>query len=449
MDMVHQTKYLNPAYQNSCNGFWGLPALSGVFVEGANSAFDYNDILHNGEGIRLDSLIIDINKVKAQLSTSNYLWAGTQVPIFGMGFWVKNAYFTFDVSNKTRVRLSYPADLIKLIDGNANYIGEDNPIIMENIGPSAINYNEISFGLSKRILHRLTIGGKFKILSGNLNVQSPGSSIKLYTAEAEDNYAMRLETDLKINMAGPFSYEFDDQGNISTINTDTVFKVSQILSAKNLGMAIDFGAIYQLNDKFRLYGSVTDLGFINWKGNAKSLTQKGTFEFSGLALDSVFSESDYNELEQLADSLADFFNFSEAASKYTNMLNTNIYLGATYDIGKFMNLGLLSRTYFFDNGIHEAATFSANFKPVKWFGASLSYSYMNKEYRNIGLGMAVRLGGFQLYFISDNLNVAFDPKNAKSARAQLGLNIYFGCGKRDHFSMMKNKTPKKDSDFMY
>jgi hypothetical protein len=447
MDMVHQNNYLNPAYQNSCNGFLGLPGFSGLSAEGMSSAFTYNGFIRRGEGQYFDSLILDFRNIKAQLQTSNYLMAGAQIPILGIGFWVKNAYFTFDISNKTRARLSYPAGIADLLDGNGNNIGEDNPIELNGIGPNAFNYNEVAFGLSKQITHRLVIGGKLKILSGNLSVSSTGSNIKLFTAE--DTYAIRLESDLKLKLAGPVIYDYDSIGNISNIKYDNNFKVSQIISGQNLGMAIDFGATYQFNDHFKFYGSVTDLGFISWHGNAKSLTQKGTFEFSGLSLDSVFSNSDYDELQPIIDSLKDdFMNFSEEDSKYTTSLNTNIFLGTTYDIGNFMNFGFLSKTYFFDNKIHEAVTLSANFKPTKWFGASLSYSYMNNEYRNLGLGIAVRPGPFQFYVVTDNLNVAFQPKDSKVFRVQLGFNFYFGCGKRDNFSMLNNKKPKKDADFM-
>ncbi len=446
MDGIHQSNYLNPAYQNQCNGFLGLPGFSGLSIDVANTGFDYNDLIHNGQGILKDSLVIDIANIKAKLKNSNYLMAGTQIPIFGMGFWVKNAYFTFDISNKTRARISYPSDLVKLVDGNGNYIGENNPLEIKGVGPNLLNYNEIAFGLSKQITHRLTIGGKFKILSGNVSVESTNSNIKLYTQE--NTYAMRLETDLKLNISAPVAFEYDENGFIKGIKTDTVFGVSNLISAKNMGMVVDMGAVYQFNDKIKFYGSITDLGFIRWKNNAQNITQKGTFTFSGLSLDSVWTNSSYNEFQTVADSLANFFRFSQSYSKYNTYLNTNIFLGTTYDIGNFMNFGFLSKTYFFDKKIHEALTLSANFKPVKWFCGTLSYSYINREYRNIGLGIGIRTKGIQFYVLTDNLNVAFKPKDAKVARIQFGFNLYFGCGKRENLPMLKDKKPQKSLDFM-
>ena len=57
-------------------------------------------------------------------------------------------------------------------------------------------------------------------------------------------------------------------------------------------------------------------------------------------------------------------------------------------------------------------------------------------------------GPFQLYMLTDNLNAAFWPKNSKAVAFQLGLNLNFGCGKRDDFSIINNKKFKKDIDFM-
>ncbi len=446
MDGLHQSNYLNPAYQNQCNSFLGLPGFSGVSVDIANTGFDYNDLIHNGEGIYKDSLVLDIENIKMKLKNSNYLMTGAQIPILGIGFWTKNSYFTFDISNKTRARISYPEDLVKLIDGNGNYIGESNPLEIKGVGPNVLNYNEIAFGLSKQITHRLTIGGKFKILSGVFSAESTNSSIKLYTQE--DTYAMRLETDLKLNISAPVVFEYDNNGMIIGAEIDSALTVSSLFSPKNLGLAIDMGAVYQFNDKVKFYGSVTDLGFIRWKNNAQNISQSGSFEFSGLTLDSVWTNSDYDEFQAIADSLSEFFTFTQSYSKYNTYLNTNIFLGATYDIGNFMNFGLLSKTYFFDRKIHQAFTLSANFSPVKWFCGTLSYSYINREYRNIGLGIGLKAKGMQFYVLTDNLNVAFKPKDAKVARIQFGINFYFGCGKRENFSMLKDKKPEKSIDFM-
>jgi hypothetical protein len=446
IDRVHQADYLNPATQSCCNGFLTLPAISGTSVIAGNTGFDYNDLIHPGTGLLQDSLILDIENVKSKLGDKNYVIAETFVPIFGFGFWYGNSFITFEISNRTIMNTGYPKSLVALAGGNADFIGETNPADISNFGPELINYNEFAFGWSKKITHRLTIGTKLKILSGLACVQKHRSNIKLFTADT--TYAMRLETDLDYNISAPAEFEYDDNGLISGINYNDSNLVQDLSPTKNFGLGIDFGAIYQLNDKWKFYASVTDLGFIRWNKNSKHIFRSGVFEYSGLTLDSVWNDSDYNEFKAWGDSIASFFHFDHAETKFTSILNTNLYIGANYQIAPFLSFGLLSKTYLFDKSIHQAFTFSANFKPIKSISVSMSYSIMNREYKNIGFGLALNLGPLQFYIVTDNIYTAFMPKNSKLAGIMVGLNLNFGCGKRDNYSMLNNNYPDKKIDFM-
>ncbi len=445
MDGVHQSVYLNPAYQSSCNGFLGLPALSGIQAEAVNSGFTFDDIIHSGTGAYSDSLILDIDGIKDKLGSSNYIMLGNVVPVLGMGFWIKNYYFTLDISNKTKIRMSYPFEILKIIDGNANYIGNDNPLQIRDLGPDFVNYHEIALGLSKRLTHRLFIGGRIKVLFGNMSVESKKSNFTLITDDI--TYALHMKTDLDYNISGPVTVTTDSTGQFEGIDINTADLTSNFLSTKNMGAGLDLGATYQYDDRLKLYGSITDFGFIRWKENTVNLKANGTFDFTGLDLDSI-SNPNFSGVDVLVDSLMNLFDFTQTNNAYTTYLNTNIYLGASYDIGNFMNFGLLSKTTFYDKKAHQSFTLSANFKPVKWFSGTLSYSASNRSYNSFGIGLAFNGGPFQLYVLTDNLNAAFWPKGAKVVGLQVGLNLNFGCGKRDDYSIINNKKMEKDIDFM-
>ena len=447
MDGLHQSHYTNPAYQSNCNGYIGLPGISAININIANTGFSYKNIIHLGTGAYSDSLVLDINNLKEKLGKNNYMMVDAHIPILGIGFWVKDLYFTFDISNKTKARISYPGDLVKLIDGNANYIGADNALEIKDVGPDAMSYNEFAFGFSKRITHRLTVGSKFKLLGGIANIESKSSDLTLTTEDV--TYGMNMETDIEINASFPLKYTQDEEGNISGFEDyDASNIVGDVLSFKNFGVAFDFGAEYQFNDKIRFFASITDLGFISWKRNTINIIQKGSFAYTGMSLDSMFSDSDYSEMEEIGDSITNFFKFKETGLNYTTFLPTSIYLGGTYDLTNSINLGLLSKTYFYDRKIHQAVTVSANLSPVKWFSTSLSYSMMNRSYNNIGLGFAIKGGPIQFYLVTDNLNAIIMPKSAKTVNLMFGFNIAIGCGKRDDFSIINNKKTLKEVDFM-
>ncbi len=444
MDGVHQSLFLNPAYQSNCNFTLGLPAISGINIVFDNNAFSYNNWFQKSTNSP-DTLILDFNNIKDNLHKNNYANFTTAVPILDLGFWIKNSYFTFSIINKTDIAISFPYELVELaIDGNGNYIGADNPMIIDNFGSNSMNYHEFAFGLSKQITHRLFLGARIKLLFGTSNIDSRNSEIKI-TTDA-DTYALGIDTDISFNLSGPFTITRDSTGLIEDIQVDDSDPLSYALSAGNLGLALDMGATYKFNDNFDFYGSVTDLGFINWGKNVINLTQKESYTFTGLSLDSI--GTDYSEFDAILDSLDRFTKFKESNLDYTRMLNAKIFLGATYSPADFMNFGFLSKTSFIGSTITQAFTLSANFHPIKWFSGSLSYTAASGKYNNFGIGMAVNAGAFQLYMLTDNLNSALWPKDAKSIAVQVGLNLTFGCGKRDDYSIINNKKLRKDVDFL-
>jgi hypothetical protein len=445
MDMVHQSDNINPANQNCCNGFYSLPVISGFGINLLNSGFDYNDLIHFGSGNLADSLIIDIDNVKSKLGKKNYVLNEINIPIFGFGFHSGRSFLSFEISNKTKTFIAYPENLIALTSGNAKFIGANNPATINKFGPNLLNYYEFAFGWSREITKKLTLGAKLKVLSGTVALQQKKSDFKLTTADT--TYAMSLQTDLNYNISAPVEFSYDENGMINDANYNSSNIVKDITPGKNYGLAIDFGAIYQLTEKIKLYGSITDLGFIRWGTNSTNIFQKGTFEYKGLSLDSVWTQSDYNELQAWGDSLTNFFKFEHADTKFTTSLNSNIFIGGSYEITPFLSLALLSRTSLYNKSLHQAFTFSANFKPLKTLSASLSYSAMNREYKNVGLGLSYRLGPIQLYVVTDNIYTAFMPKNSKIVNVMMGFNMVFGCNKRDNYSMLNNSAPSKKEDF--
>ena len=443
MNEVQQSLYLNPAYQSDCNFFIGLPAISGFNINFNNNSFSYNNLFN--EGNSPDTLYFNLNNIKDKLSDNNYALVTTAVPVLDLGFWIKNSYFTFSLTNKTSALLSFPYEIVELItDGNNNYIGQNNPMVINNIGTNSFNYHEMAFGLSRQITHRLFIGGRLKLLFGTLDIDSEDSEIKITTAE--DTYDLTIETDININMSGPLTVTRDSSGLIDNIDIDDSDPLSYALTSGNLGVALDLGATYKFNDYFDFYGSITDLGFINWHKNVTNLTQHESYTFTGLSLDSI--DTDFDELDAVMDSLDRFTKFNESKLDYTRMLNAKIYLGATYSPADFMNFGILSKTSFLSSNITQAFTLSANFHPARWFSGSLSYTVSNKQYTNFGVGLAFKLGAIQLYMLTDNLNSSLWPKDTKSLAMQFGLNLSFGCGKRDDYSIINNKKLRKDVDFL-
>ena len=446
MDRLHQSDYLNPASQNCCNAYLGIPPFFGLSAGFSNSGFDYNDLIRPGTGLLKDSLRIDLENIKGKLGEKNYVLTDVHIPIINVGFWAGNSFFSFELANKTKMNTAYPKTLIALSGGNIDYIGTDNPAIIQRFGPNLLNYNEFSFGWSRQLTYRLSIGAKLKYISGIAAIQKRNSNFTLTTADT--TYAMSMETDLDYTISAPVEFSYDENGLINDFSYDESKIANDLAPTKNPGFGIDLGAIYQFSDRLKVFASVTDIGLIRWNKNSTRIYQKGVFEYSGFRLDSLWSDSDYSEAEALGDSLSNFFRFGHQETKFTTSLNTNLYLGISYEIATFLNFGLVSKTSLFDKSIHQDFTFSANFRTAKSLSATISYSIRNREYKNIGLGIAYQLGPFQIYTVTDNLYTAFMPKNSKTAVIMAGLNLNFGCNRRMNKPMLNQNSTTKKIDFL-
>ena len=94
-----------------------------------------------------------------------------------------------------------------------------------------------------------------------------------------------------------------------------------------------------------------------------------------------------------------------------------------------------------DGTIHPSATVSYN----KWFfnmlSASISYSVENRSYTNVGFGMALNLGSFQIYAVTDNFYCLIDPEGTKTININFGMNFIFGYKEKKPSQSLYQDTP--------
>ncbi len=429
---IQQSTLLNPAIQHECKWFIGLPVLSNILANINHSSFTYNDVFQE-EG---SNYSIDFDNIEKKVKNWNYLKSQVQLNILSIGYKHSDKYyFSFDIINKTEFKLGYPDDYIKVRHGNAQFENGKNTLqFMPYL--NAVNYNEISFGASKKIDSRFTLGAKIKYLSGVANAKLTNSKLKL-TTDAE-TFDLSIEGDIEANTSFPMTVSYDTLNLPENVELNDINITKDFIFNKNRGLAIDFGIIYNLSDKITLSGSIVDLGFIRWKSNINAMSGKGSFEFTGVDISEWTGNGDFNVntdsiwdviQDTYIDSLQNAYNLSNNNSPYTSFLNPKLYLGATYKINDKLNVGALSRSSFYNKRFYTSLTFSLNSNPFKNFNASLSYSIMNYSFNNIGFGLSYKFGPIQFYLLSDSFLAAFNPKKYRSLSLQLGFNLILGCHK--------------------
>ncbi|MEA3317275.1 MAG: DUF5723 family protein, partial [Bacteroidota bacterium] len=240
--------------------------------------------------------------------------------------------------------------------------------------------------------------------------------------------------DSKTNADGDF-VGFED------LDTDIDNLLDIALDHSNPGFAIDLGATYKPIDKVQVSMSIIDLGYIKWSDGLTNLDLDGEFNFTGIDLSSELDEDDDSDpMELLTDSIENSFTLSDTQESYTTPLGAKIYIGGSYYLTPKVNFSLLTKFRFYEKKLYKALTVSANTRPIRGLSTSISYSIMNGNYTNLGFGLVLRPGPFQIYIISDNAaSAALWGHKATSLNLRFGMNFAFGNRKKiKDFPMLKS-----------
>jgi hypothetical protein len=286
-------------------------------------------------------------------------------------------------------------------------------------------------------MENLTIGAKAKVLFGIGDLSTINSDLTVSTSEDFWN----IQSNMRFNASLPFAdVTYDEDGMIEDVvikeelenpNFSTISKY--MLNTNNLGFGVDLGLEYRPIDPLQISLSLVDLGYIKWKDGVQQVDYKTEYafiggEFNPFDLSEDYSFEDYldSTLSQMADSLQGFLQFTPGGA-YSKRLNTKLYAGASFYLTPKINFGLLSRTDFLKGKVAEQVTASANFSAGRILNLTLSYSYMNAYFKNIGAGLSINAGPINLYLVSDNaLNAIFWPEEARSVNLWFGMNFVFG-----------------------
>ena len=437
MNKVSQTSYFNPSYSSPYDVTIGgiiLPIVGQIpppiYNNFANNGFQFSDLIHEGEGLYADSLVIDPELFLANIRTANHIRFQTHIDLFHIGIKTKNdSYLTFNITEKINHGYTIPKDFFRLVWYGNNYFRKNNEsIVLTDFGFRATHYREIAGGFSTEVMDGLHVGGKAKVLFGMANVQTEINELTLFTNQ--DDYGITAVADMAIHANTPLALEYDKDSLEFSVNEEKMDNYNVLdypLNFKNPGFALDLGATYEINNDFSAYFSVNDIGFISWNENPISISTNGTFTFRGIEVDLFGNEEDSDQnMEEFTDSISQIFTPEVNDGGYLTWLPTDMYLGGQYHFHKLLDFGALYRLEFYQKNVLQSLTVSANSNLTNWLSAHLSYSIMDNSYNNIGFGLMIRGAMLQYYIVSDNIMAAFQPQHARNLNFRMGCNLVFG-----------------------
>ncbi|MEX2428715.1 MAG: DUF5723 family protein [Bacteroidales bacterium] len=433
MPGVPQSNRINPAIQPGCGFYLGFPGAAPVRLQVKSSSLGFDDLIFYNSDI--DSLITPFHPLANKqdflknLSDVNFFQVDAGTSLASFGFRAGESFFSVDIIPRVDGAIYYPRGIFELV---LNGLPDGEVLSFSGIGADINVFNEFSLGWSKKnfILSNLDIGIRGKALFGIANLTTKQSEFELATSMDSWN----LHSDIQVSASAPTFVTFDENiedADFTEWYDDTFFSTSapmeivqSVLNFNRFGLAIDAGINYRILPQLQLSASVLDLGGIKWNN-----TIKGSFgfdyEFTGLDAN-PFTGIDTTFLSELIDSLDQSYSFV-TGQPYFSRLNTKLFVGASYYPVEKIGFGLLSRTDFMNQKIAQQFTGTVNMTTGKFINLSLSYSYMNRKFNNLGAGISFNVGPLNMYVISDNIiSGALIPLNTRSVNLWFGMNLTFG-----------------------
>ena len=416
MSQIPESSFGNPAFTPGFKFYLSFPGIASNYIAYHNSGFNYNDAFTKRSD---DSLVFDQSKLLKSIGNNNDVGFSIDKELFGLGFKAGKSYISFSLSAKGIANFHYTKDLMTLlIDGNAPFIGKTVDISGAKIYGMA--YGEAALGFSREITSKLKVGVRLKYLYGAAAINSQDSKVTLSTDPV--TYALTAVSDIHVD----YAYASNDN---NSINNKDGFSINGI--TKNPGFAFDLGAEYKVNDKLTINASILDVGSITWNdkvSNFVSSIPNNSFTFNGIAVNNLFNKTGGNDstFTHLLDTLKNKFNVDETHKSFKTSLVKRVNIGATWHLDSKNLAGINIRNEFFAGSYNPSVTLSLNHQFGRILSGTISYSYIDRTFTNVGAGVAVNLGPIQLYAVVDNAFATMQLKTTQTVNAQFGLNFVFG-----------------------
>ncbi len=321
------------------------------------------------------------------------------------GFSAFGGYNTIELSSKTSFGMSLPYELFEFAKniGNKTYnIGD--------INVHAMSYAELALGHSRQINEKLRVGAKVKFLFG-----LGRADLKLQNMKADlapnDKWTVSGQAVADVSMKG-FSYvtETDEYNDPDRGEYDKVGDVDlDGFGLSGFGMAVDLGAVYQINEDWRVNAAVLDLGFISWSNNMQAVNRSDMFEFGGFHDISVKDGSGVDiedQTDKYGDQIADFINLKDNGDQggRTTGIGATINVGAEYNLPVYRKItfGALSSTRIKGAYTWTEGRLSANWTPLSWIDGGVSFA-VNNFTASMGWVLNIHPKGYNFFIGMDHL----------------------------------------------
>lgn len=411
-----QSMLANPAMRPS-RGFVTMP-LFGSFTAGFDNSFSYDKVIEkDAQGVKY----LDTRALLDATKGNDLTLVRFNLDLVNTGFFVgPKDYMGVTLRTRAHVGTSLPEGLFGMI--------LDNPIseyktFDVDMTPNAVGWVELGVSYTRDLGTRWRVGGRLKYVNGLVSIQSSGLDVDV--RKEYDRYVVSGDYTLR-------------GGNVDFARSGDLFKDMFKNIGSNPGFAFDLGAAYESGDKRLNVGfSVADLGAVFWNRKNSSVIRTHSegreYEFYGVdglsgLIDGTTSIG--HVLDSAYTDLSRTLRADTTAGGFTQMLPATFQASADYALGPYMRhhvsagfVGMIP----YHGKLHYAVSAGYAYRTLTGtWQLMANYTYKSNNPVNVGLGVVMTTGKFQLYLAADNIIPAFTLPRARGTNVSLGLNFFTG-----------------------
>ncbi len=443
---IPQAILLNPGMNTSFSWYAGIPLASGIYGQAGTSGITVHSLFAN-DGLDINDKVRD--RALNGMTKRDEFGGTIQIDLLHGGYRSKknpNHFYSFGVYFESNTILYWPQDLAYLgFDGNADQLGRR--FDLGHLKTRGEGLTVFHFGLNKEVDRNLTVGLRGKLYSGIYDFHSSKNSGYFVTEEGQNNLLSNtLVADMQLRTSGfeEIRAILDDEISGSVPNVIT----KRALLGGDLGLGVDLGFTYQLNQRTVITGSLLDLGFVYHSGDVKGYSLQGSATTEGVEviLPDAFNDPNADFWQELVDEIEALIPFEDTFNSYITFRPTQLYGSIRYNFGEPVNgdldcdcdIGVTDADSRFQyrnavgGQIHminrprgpQAALTAFYLRRVGNFMAlKTTYTADKFSMTNIGLGINFQAGPVNFYVMANNLLGYQNLADSHYASFQIGLNI--------------------------
>lgn len=387
-------------------------ALGSAFVGYQNNLFKYGDIDQDLPILSQLEAIVDNHTRTEKINLA------ARADVFGLSVLTEVGRFSIGVSQRADVKTSIPEEFTNYIFRGDDYLA-NRSLMVDDFKAEASSFVEVALRYQTPERNDgLSFGGSLKILGGQGHGVLSDAFGQTISSSTTDTFF--VEARGRVRSSG-----------VASFGADTMLSVSTLLrQPNNMGLGLDMGIYYQLDDTWSFGVSLLDIGFMRWKRRIYDAEFGARFRSVGVP--SLVSAT--ADLETFANSIDDLIidepftgtSFpDEYGRAYTRMLMPSLLGTASARVNDAFEAGA-SYGYDFDpNGGQHRIGVNGKVNAGEYIQALAGYSFAGPKHSGLGVGLVLALGPLQVYATADNVLELIDQDQLNGVAVNAGANLIF------------------------